>query len=59
MQMDAKLPIDTFENVMQLAVEGCKAIANYIREVSDCLNMIEWPMHLNHVLMKSIYWHAS
>jgi hypothetical protein len=44
---------------MQLAVEGCKAIANYIREVSDCLNMIEWPMHLNHVLMKSIYWHAS
>jgi exosome complex component RRP41 len=41
MQMDAKLPIDTFENVMQLAVEGCKAIANYIREVSDCLNMIE------------------
>jgi ribonuclease PH len=41
MQMDAKLPIDTFENVMQLAVEGCKAIANYIREVSDSLNMIE------------------
>ncbi|KAG6749589.1 hypothetical protein POTOM_046647 [Populus tomentosa] len=35
LQMDAKLPIDTFENVMQLAVEGCKAIANYIREVSD------------------------
>ncbi|KAG6748182.1 hypothetical protein POTOM_048089 [Populus tomentosa] len=33
LQMDAKLPIDTFENVMQLAVEGCKAIANYIREV--------------------------
>uniref|UniRef100_A0A2P2L8M1 Exosome complex component RRP41-like n=1 Tax=Rhizophora mucronata TaxID=61149 RepID=A0A2P2L8M1_RHIMU len=33
MQMDAKLPIDTLENVMQLAVEGCKAIANYIREV--------------------------
>lgn len=34
MQMDAKLPIDTFETVMQLATEGCKAIANYIREVS-------------------------
>uniref|UniRef100_A0A7N0RCP5 Exosome complex component RRP41 homolog n=1 Tax=Kalanchoe fedtschenkoi TaxID=63787 RepID=A0A7N0RCP5_KALFE len=33
LQMDAKLPIDTFENVMQLATEGCKAIANYIREV--------------------------
>lgn len=32
-QMDAKLPIDIFENVMQLAIEGCKAIANYIREV--------------------------
>lgn len=31
--MDAKLPMDIFENVMQLAIEGCKAIANYIREV--------------------------
>ena len=31
--MDAKLPMDVFENVMQLAIEGCKAIANYIREV--------------------------
>jgi hypothetical protein len=25
--------MDTFENVMELAIEGCKAIANYIREV--------------------------
>ncbi|CAA3006290.1 exosome complex component RRP41 homolog [Olea europaea subsp. europaea] len=33
LQMDAKLPIDIFENVMQLAIEGCKAVANYIREV--------------------------
>lgn len=33
MQMDAKLPINTFEDVMQLATEGCKAIAAYIREV--------------------------
>ncbi|GLU00772.1 hypothetical protein SLE2022_181170 [Rubroshorea leprosula] len=33
LQMDAKLPVDIFENVMQLAIEGCKAIANYIREV--------------------------
>jgi len=33
LQMDAKLPIDTFENVMGLAIEGCKAIATYIREV--------------------------
>lgn len=32
-QMDAKLPIDIFENVMQLAIEGCKAVANYIREI--------------------------
>ncbi|KAG8477470.1 hypothetical protein CXB51_030929 [Gossypium anomalum] len=31
--MDAKLPVDIFENVMGLATEGCKAIANYIREV--------------------------
>ncbi|CAD6271245.1 unnamed protein product [Miscanthus lutarioriparius] len=32
LQMDAKLPMDTFENVMGLAIEGCKAIASYIRE---------------------------
>lgn len=25
--------MDTFENVMQLAIEGCKAVATYIREV--------------------------
>lgn len=35
LQMDAKLPLDIFENVMQLAIEGCKAIANYIREVRE------------------------
>nr|BAD22331.1 putative exosome component 4 [Oryza sativa Japonica Group]BAD22495.1 putative exosome component 4 [Oryza sativa Japonica Group] len=34
LQMDAKLPMDTFETVMDLAIEGCKAIANYIRELS-------------------------
>ncbi|RZR76014.1 hypothetical protein BHM03_00000618 [Ensete ventricosum] len=34
-QMDAKLPLDIFENVMQLAIEGCKAIAQYIRGVRD------------------------
>ncbi|KAJ4768855.1 Exosome complex component RRP41 [Rhynchospora pubera] len=33
LQMDAKLPLDTFETVMQLAIEGCKAIAQYIREI--------------------------
>uniref|UniRef100_A0A2N9F4Z1 Uncharacterized protein n=1 Tax=Fagus sylvatica TaxID=28930 RepID=A0A2N9F4Z1_FAGSY len=33
LQMDSKLPIDIFENVMQLAIEGCKAVAKYIREI--------------------------
>ncbi|CAN1157243.1 Exosome complex component RRP41 homolog [Linum perenne] len=33
LQMDAKLPVDILENVMQLATEGCKAIATYIREI--------------------------
>ncbi|KAL2468957.1 3'-5'-exoribonuclease family protein isoform 2 [Forsythia ovata] len=33
LQMDAELQMDTFENVMQLAIEGCKAVANYLREV--------------------------
>ncbi|XP_050373237.1 exosome complex component RRP41 homolog [Argentina anserina] len=33
LQMDAKLSLDTFENVMQLAIEGCKAVAEYIREI--------------------------
>ncbi|KAJ4828287.1 Exosome complex component rrp41, partial [Turnera subulata] len=32
LQMDAKLPVEIFENVMQLAIEGCKAVANYIRQ---------------------------
>lgn len=35
--MDAKLPMDIFENVMQLATEGCKAVANYIREVRSLI----------------------
>ncbi|KAL0464880.1 UNVERIFIED_CONTAM: Exosome complex component RRP41 [Sesamum latifolium] len=33
LQMDSKLQLDTFENVMQLAIEGCKAVASYIREI--------------------------
>lgn len=37
--MDSKLPIDIFENVMQLAIEGCKAVATYIREA--CLSIAE------------------
>ncbi|KAK4266943.1 hypothetical protein QN277_023800 [Acacia crassicarpa] len=32
-QMDSKLPIDILDNVMQLAIEGCKAVANYMREI--------------------------
>nr|KYP51343.1 Exosome complex exonuclease RRP41 [Cajanus cajan] len=38
LQMDSKLPIDLLENVMQLAIEGCKAIVNYIREVRTIVN---------------------
>ncbi|OEL28831.1 Exosome complex component RRP41-like protein [Dichanthelium oligosanthes] len=43
LQMDAKLPMDTFENVMGLAIEGCKAIATYIRESRKIngLNMLK------------------
>ncbi|PUZ64830.1 hypothetical protein GQ55_3G174200 [Panicum hallii var. hallii] len=33
LQMDAKLPMDTFEDVMGLSIDGCKANATYIREV--------------------------
>ncbi|KAK4379191.1 hypothetical protein RND71_001053 [Anisodus tanguticus] len=33
LQMDAKLPMDIFENVMQLAVEGCKEVESYIRKI--------------------------
>ncbi|KAF6172019.1 hypothetical protein GIB67_029437 [Kingdonia uniflora] len=37
-QMDVKLPMDTFENITQFTVEGCKEITNYIREVHfDCI----------------------
>lgn len=35
-QMDAKLPIDTFERVLELATEGCRAIAVFMREVNFC-----------------------
>ena len=40
--MDSKLPIDILENVMQLAIEGCKAIANYIREVRICCHSCDY-----------------
>ena len=32
--MDAKLPMETFETVFALASEGCKAIAERVREVN-------------------------
>ncbi|CAN6469405.1 unnamed protein product [Victoria cruziana] len=32
LQMDSKLPMDICENVMELAIAGCKAVASYIRE---------------------------
>lgn len=42
--MDAKLQMETFENVMQLAIEGCKAVASYIREVRlvTCTEIISY-----------------
>lgn len=48
--MDAKLPLDIFENVMQLATEGCKAVANYIREVSRILLVEPVNVQWNHAL---------
>lgn len=48
-QMDAKLPMDIFENVMQLAIEGCKAIAQYIRGVRD------FAISLMHLVLPWIY----
>lgn len=38
--MDAKLPMETFETVFALASEGCKAIAERIREVKSKNNEI-------------------
>lgn len=32
--MDSKVPVDTFEKVLELATEGAKAVATYMREVS-------------------------
>lgn len=33
LQMDSKVPVDTFEKVLELATEGAKAVATYIREI--------------------------
>eukprot|EP00246_Nothoceros_aenigmaticus_P004697 TRINITY_DN16361_c0_g2_i1.p1 TRINITY_DN16361_c0_g2~~TRINITY_DN16361_c0_g2_i1.p1 ORF type:complete len:153 (+),score=21.96 TRINITY_DN16361_c0_g2_i1:34-459(+) len=33
LQMDAKLPIDIFERVLQLSTEGSKAVAEFVRRV--------------------------
>lgn len=36
-QMDSKLPLDTFEAVLALAMDGCKAIAAHMRQVGGLL----------------------
>jgi hypothetical protein len=33
--MNSKVPIETFEKVLELATEGAKAIATFMREVSS------------------------
>lgn len=45
--MDAKLPMDIFENVMQLAIEGCKAVAQYIQEVRIAPSLAYFLKHLS------------
>jgi hypothetical protein len=35
LQMDSKVPIETFEKVLELATKGVKAIATFMREVSS------------------------
>jgi hypothetical protein len=35
LQMDSKVPIETFEKVLELAIEGAKAIATFMLEVSS------------------------
>ncbi len=32
LQMDNRLPLETFETVVELAMSGCKIIANFMRE---------------------------
>ena len=32
LQMDNRLPLDTFESVVELAIEGCEAVAKFMRE---------------------------
>lgn len=40
--MDSKLPLDTFEAVLALAMDGCKAIAAHMRQVrgADFCNLL-------------------
>jgi hypothetical protein len=52
--MDAKLPMDTFETVMELATEGCKAIATYIREVNSFFLLVS-PIYTWLSLLNSIF----
>ena len=52
LQMDSKVPIETFEKVLELATEGAKAVATFMREVSSfivCilgLPMLSWRWQL-------------
>lgn len=32
LQMDNRLPLETFQSVVELAMKGCKAIASFMRE---------------------------
>ena len=52
--MDSKLPLDIFENVMQLATEGCKAIAKELREVS-ITRLVLQPIDLNNALKNLLF----
>lgn len=42
-QMDAKVPLDVFEKVMNLASEGAKAVTQFLREVSLLLVEMRCP----------------
>ena len=53
--MDSKLPLDIFENVMQLATEGCKAIAKELREVS-ITRLVLQPIDLNNALKNLLFY---
>ena len=63
--MDSKLPIDILENVIQLAIEGCKAIANYIREVRTHSHFCDYTkrsqsiVYINFFVHCRFYWRTQ